>query len=78
MRRLLMSGWQDSNLRPPAPKAGAIPGYATSRTLVSPLPFFEGIAKKRFLIHKNHFNYLLILCGGRGIRTLGTVASTTV
>jgi hypothetical protein len=24
-----MSGWQDSNLRPPAPKAGAIPGYAT-------------------------------------------------
>ena len=27
-----VSGWQDSNLRPPAPKAGAIPGYATSRT----------------------------------------------
>jgi hypothetical protein len=27
-----LSGWQDSNLRPPAPKAGAIPGYATSRT----------------------------------------------
>jgi hypothetical protein len=26
------SGWQDSNLRPPAPKAGAIPGYATPRT----------------------------------------------
>lgn len=26
-----MSGWQDSNLRPPAPKAGAIPGYATPR-----------------------------------------------
>lgn len=25
------SGWQDSNLRPPAPKAGAIPGYATPR-----------------------------------------------
>ena len=33
---LFLSGWQDSNLRPPAPKAGAIPGYATSRTLVSP------------------------------------------
>ncbi len=29
---LILSGWQDSNLRPPAPKAGAIPGYATPRT----------------------------------------------
>ena len=28
----VVSGWQDSNLRPPAPKAGAIPGYATPRT----------------------------------------------
>jgi hypothetical protein len=27
----ILSGWQDSNLRPPAPKAGAIPGYATPR-----------------------------------------------
>jgi hypothetical protein len=27
-----LSGWQDSNLRPPGPKPGAIPGYATSRT----------------------------------------------
>lgn len=26
-----MSGWQDSNLRPPGPKPGAIPGYATPR-----------------------------------------------
>jgi len=26
------SGWQDSNLRPPHPKCGAIPGYATPRT----------------------------------------------
>ena len=25
------SGWQDSNLRPPAPKAGAMTGYATPR-----------------------------------------------
>src|SRR5690606_34372880 len=25
------SGWQDSNLRPPHPKCGAIPGYATPR-----------------------------------------------
>lgn len=29
---IFMSGWQDLNLRPPAPKAGAIPGYATPRT----------------------------------------------
>ena len=29
------SGWQDSNLRPPAPKAGAIPGYATPRILLA-------------------------------------------
>jgi hypothetical protein len=26
-----LSGWQDSNLRPPHPKCGAIPGYATPR-----------------------------------------------
>src|SRR5690606_32067490 len=25
------SGWRDSNPRPPAPHAGAIPGYATTR-----------------------------------------------
>ena len=32
MRPLIQSGWQDSNLRPPAPKAGAITGlrYAPS------------------------------------------------
>ena len=29
--RLSLSGWQDSNLRPPHPKCGAIPGYATPR-----------------------------------------------
>jgi hypothetical protein len=28
---LFSSGWQDSNLRPSAPKADAIPGYATPR-----------------------------------------------
>ncbi len=35
-RRLLpmLSGWQDSNLRPPHPKCGAIPGYATPRTFL--------------------------------------------
>ncbi len=30
-KRFIMSGWPDSNRRPPAPHAGAIPGYATSR-----------------------------------------------
>ena len=41
----MLSGWQDSNLRPPPPKAGAIPGYATPRTanffllIIIKLPF---------------------------------------
>ena len=30
-----LSGWQDSNLRPPHPKCGAIPGYATPRKGIS-------------------------------------------
>ena len=30
-----VSGWQDSNLRPPHPKCGAIPGYATPRFSLS-------------------------------------------
>ena len=28
---IIKSGYQDSNLGPPAPKAGALPGCATSR-----------------------------------------------
>ena len=35
----LLSGWQDSNLRPPRPKRGAIPGYATPRKGIT---FFAG------------------------------------
>lgn len=31
----LLSGWQDLNLRPPAPKAGAIPSYATPRNFLA-------------------------------------------
>jgi hypothetical protein len=31
---MVSSGWQDSNLRPPHPKCGAIPGYATSRLML--------------------------------------------
>ena len=33
---LQASGWGDSNSRPPAPKAGALPGCATSRRKMSP------------------------------------------
>ena len=42
----LLSGWQDSNLRPPHPKCGAIPGYATPR---------KGITF--FLWHKDSVNF---------------------
>ena len=47
---LCLSGWQDSNLRPPAPKAGAIPGYATSRTwyLLFYFPFSKGLQSNGF------------------------------
>jgi hypothetical protein len=38
-----MSGWQDSNLRPSAPKADAIPGYATPRSFFN--SFLERVAK---------------------------------
>lgn len=30
----IWSGWQDSNLRPPAPQAGTLPGCATPRNFV--------------------------------------------
>ena len=46
------SGWQDSNLRPPAPKAGAIPGYATPRkysVLKCKYSVFKSTAKILFL-----------------------------
>lgn len=36
------SGWQDSNLRPPHPKCGAIPGYATPRRLFF-LTYFQPV-----------------------------------
>ena len=34
MEGLCWSGRQDLNLRPPAPKAGALPSCATSRTII--------------------------------------------
>ncbi len=39
------SGWQDSNLRPPHPKCGAIPGYATSRWLSPGIMIFQSEKK---------------------------------
>lgn len=42
--KLFKSGWQDSNLRPPAPKAGAIPGYATPRNGI----FFYSVEREGF------------------------------
>jgi hypothetical protein len=36
-----VSGWRDSNPRPPAPHAGAIPGYATSRNILAGNKYIE-------------------------------------
>jgi hypothetical protein len=49
-----LSGWQDSNLRPPRPKRGAIPGYATPRTLLN--------------FQKNTFAFLCNAAGASRIR----------
>jgi hypothetical protein len=38
-----MSGWRDSNPRPPAPHAGAIPGYATSRKVIVCCDDYESV-----------------------------------
>ena len=53
----VLSGRQDSNLRPPGPKPGALPACATSRT-------YQRVSKKT---PGTIFN-----CGGGGIRTRGT------
>ena len=53
-----MSGYQDSNLGPPAPKAGALTGLRYTPKLLKD--------KICFLPH-------FYVCGERGIRTLGTV-----
>ena len=63
-----MSGRQDSNLRPPAPKAGAITGlrYAPMKTHPG-----EPVREE---FHPPWRNSLTpSLCGEGGIRTLGTV-----
>ncbi len=48
---LILSGWRDSNPRPPAPHAGAIPGYATTRNRKANL-------KKIFYIHEPNFDII--------------------
>ena len=57
------SGWQDSNLRPPAPKAGAIPGYATPRK------YFFSVTQ---LIKELIPTLSALWSGEGGIRTHGT------
>ena len=45
-----LSGWQDSNLRPPHPKCGAIPGYATPRNFLLKLKYFLTPCKLNFVL----------------------------
>ena len=47
------SGWQDSNLRPPHPKCGAIPGYATPRKGITFVDCDANI--QRFLLLPNKY-----------------------
>ena len=57
-----LSGWQDSNLRPPGPKPGAITGlrYIPNDNSYSPRELLS-------------CNPLISNCGESGIRTHGTV-----
>ena len=60
----VVSGWQDSNLRPPGPKPGAITGLR----YIPNLKIFDWlIGRTRQL--KPYKNF----CGEGGIRTHGTV-----
>src|SRR4051812_33620025 len=63
------SGWQDSNLRPPGPKPGAIPGYATSRAILDCYPLLPLGMYRAAMPVGNYFP----LRGESGIRTHGTV-----
>src|SRR5436853_2878303 len=49
------SGREDLNLRPPAPKAGALPGCATPRTLENPITYYCG---KPSMVKARNFAYL--------------------
>ncbi len=59
------SGWQDSNLRPPGPKPGAITGLRYIPNLRTYLTGLLGTPDQR----KTCKNF----CGEGGIRTHGTV-----
>ena len=50
-----MSGYQDSNLGPPAPKAGALTGLRYTPFLQS-LYFRLRCKGKHYLLHSKHFN----------------------
>src|SRR4051812_40329002 len=56
----VVSGWQDSNLRPPGPKPGAIPGYATSRLYLSQIPGKSCCRKKHFVQQNFAFKRMLL------------------
>ncbi len=70
-----MSGYQDSNLGPPAPKAGALPGCATSRNVL--LSFIQNSSVLGPWRHERHAlpgcaTSRICLSGEGEIRTLGT------
>ena len=60
-----LSGWQDSNLRPPAPKAGAMTGLRYTPKRAAKLKIFS--------LQPNSISK----CGEEGIRTPGTRKGTT-
>ena len=60
-----LSGWQDSNLRPPAPKAGAITGLRYTPKRAAKLNIFSTQPNS------------ISKCGEEGIRTPGTRKGTT-
>src|SRR5690606_39331155 len=57
--RAFLSGWQDSNLRPPHPKCGAIPGYATPRKGITFFVWHKDSVNFNFV---NIFFYFQFIC----------------
>ncbi len=64
------SGWQDSNLRPPRPKRGAMTGLRYTPSLYTAML----LGKFREALHKVCW---IENCGEEGIRTPGTRKGTT-
>ena len=55
MKRFFLSGWQDSNLRPPAPKAGAITGLRyTPKTKKAESKGFEPLVQFPIRMFSKH------------------------